>query len=509
MRRKRSTNVTDALPEAGSAAILDVLDYPNGELVVGLVAAVGTDLEFFERLLGDHLEKFGFDCNVIRLSQFLRAIDPGSLGIEVRERPEGERLNSYMDAGDKLRHLTGRDDILALYAVSAINQSRPLQNPAFPHRAHILRSLKHPDEVHALRRIYGDGFYLIGVYSSEEDRLRFLTHDKNIHEVVARQLVRRDQEEAVSFGQQTRDAFQLADVFINLQKSPKEDLWRFLDLLFGSPYISPTPDENAMFIAYSSSLRSASLSRQVGAVVTAERGELIAVGANDVPSCGGGLYWTGPDDERDHVWGFDSNDRQRNEIILDVMKRLRHWGPTAALSDEDLLREGKKLLAGSPLNDLTEYGRAVHAEMEALLSCARSGVSPRGGTLYSTTFPCHNCAKHIVAAGLKRVVYVEPYPKSKAENLHSDSITVEKRDQDKVLFEPFVGVAARRYFDLFSMNLGSGYRLNRKMEGKAVNWDRATARLRVAMPPTSYIDRERLATSLIAQTVTKAGENLS
>ncbi|MDN3612645.1 hypothetical protein QWZ16_23945 [Vibrio ostreicida] len=26
-------------------------------------------------------------------------------------------------------------------------------------------------------------------------------------------------------------------------------------------------------------------------------------------------------------------------------------------------------------------------------------------------FPCHNCAKHIVASGIKRVVYVEPYPK--------------------------------------------------------------------------------------------------
>lgn len=493
------------LSEPFMADAIDILDYPNGELVIGLVAAVGTDLELFERLLAKHLKKFKYEHDPIRLSRFLKAIDPESIGMaELRESPEKDRLNDYMDAGDKLRHMTGRNDILALSAVSAISQSRSDQHPALFRRAHVLRSLKHPDEVHTLRRIYGDGFYLIGIYSSEDDRLRFLVENKNVKpEENARELIKRDQEEAVSYGQRTRDAFQLADVFISLQKNPEKDLCRFLDLLFGNPYVSPTPDEQAMFSAFSSSLRSASLSRQVGAVVTSETGEVIAVGTNDVPAFGGGLYWPGPGDQRDHVRGFDSNDRQTDEIILDVMKRLRPSGS----SEEALLSQGKKLLKGSPLYDLTEYGRAVHAEMEALLSCARSGVSPRGGTLYSTTFPCHNCAKHIVAAGVKRVVYVEPYPKSKAADLHGDSLSVEEEDSGKVLFEPFVGVAARRYFDLFSLKLGSGYRLERKAEGKVVEWDCASARLRVAMLPTSYIDRERLATKLIAQAFTKPTED--
>lgn len=100
--------------------------------------------------------------------------------------------------------------------------------------------------------------------------------------------------------------------------------------------------------------------------------------------------------------------------------------------------------------DITEYGRAVHAEIEALLSCLRTGVSVREGTLYSTTFPCHNCAKHIVAAGIKRVVFVEPYPKSQAIGLFHDSIVLgtedTKRAEDpRVVFQPFVGVAARRW----------------------------------------------------------------
>jgi deoxycytidylate deaminase len=67
--------------------------------------------------------------------------------------------------------------------------------------------------------------------------------------------------------------------------------------------------------------------------------------------------------------------------------------------------EGRRKLRGSPLMDITEYGRAVHAEMEAILACARTGGNPSGATLYCTTSPpCHNCAKHIVDVGITRVV---------------------------------------------------------------------------------------------------------
>ena len=65
------------------------------------------------------------------------------------------------------------------------------------------------------------------------------------------------------------------------------------------------------------------------------------------------------------------------------------------------------------IDEVTEYGRIVHAELGALAAAARSGLSVVDGTLYCTTFPCHNCAKHIVASGIVRVVYVEPYPKSR------------------------------------------------------------------------------------------------
>jgi deoxycytidylate deaminase len=135
--------------------------------------------------------------------------------------------------------------------------------------------------------------------------------------------------------------------------------------------------------------------------------------------------------------------------------------------------------------------------MEALMQCARSGVSPVNGTLFTTTFPCHNCARHIIDAGIKRVLFVEPYPKSKASQLHSDAISIEAERPTKVSFMPFVGVAARRYFDLFSMRISSGWPLERKDGLKATTFIRTEAKPRVPMAPASFRELEGIATKII------------
>jgi deoxycytidylate deaminase len=176
------------------------------------------------------------------------------------------------------------------------------------------------------------------------------------------------------------------------------------------------------------------------------------------------------------------------------------------LAEKEGLEKEKveKALKGSRIRDLTEFGRAVHAEMEALLSCARARILTKGGTLYTTTFPCHNCAKHIVAAGIRRVVFIEPYQKSKAAELHKDSIRVGFSETEKDLeapsmvhFEPFVGVGPRRFFDLFSIGLGSGYPLIRKDKGgKAIAWTPNQGRLRLQMLPVMYLDLELIASAL-------------
>lgn len=478
---------------------LSTMEYAGSEIVLGLVSPVGTDLDHVEHVLTDELrEAYRYRTEVIRLSEFLKLTYPDTL----HSPTEGARLSSYMDAGERARRESGCRDFLALCAIQRIKQLRTERLEPLPEHAFILRSLKTPEEVKRLRSCYGAGFYLIGIHAPEARRLQYLIKQKHIHKGEAEALIRRDQAEDKRDGQQTRDTFHLADVFIQL--GDDDALRRAIELIFGNPFRTPTREEHAMFLAYAASLRSADLSRQVGAAILSRRDELIAVGANDVPRAGGGQYDPGHDDRRDYAQGEDPNEVRRNAMVIDLMRRL---SSSTVQDDESLLKEGLQKLKGSPILQITEFGRAVHAEMEALLSCARSGVSPRDGTLFSTTFPCHNCAKHIVAAGIRRVVYIEPYPKSQAVDLHGDAIThadslPEIRDGapvqsmiDGVRFEPFSGVAPRRYAELFAMVSAAGEKNERKLKmgGKVRRWDPSTASVRYPIVPQSYIERERLA----------------
>jgi deoxycytidylate deaminase len=427
------------------------------------------------------------------------------LEIKIDDSTEAKRVDTLMTACNELRQKTQRGDILAALAIGQIKQHRDKEKPSAG-IAYIFRSLKHPDEAELLRDIHGDGFYLLSISSSRTKRLEYLTEQQGMTKEEAKRLMKRDEEEEFELGQHMRDAFYLADCFVDIDADDaSSQIARFLDLIFGEPYLTPTNDEYAMFLAFASSLRSGDLSRQVGAVVTSAKNEVIATGANDVPCFGGGLYWTnhGESDNRDYKIGYDSNELRKYEIINSIIKILKE-----ITDSKELLQTAMQNLKGTGIFEITEYGRAVHAEMEAILSCARSGVTPRGGTLYTTTFPCHNCAKHIIATGIERVVFVEPYPKSFALALHSDAImlahdTVASDEKDKVKFEPFVGIGPRRFMDLFSITLSSGKKIKRKENGKIVNWERNSASVKIPLLSMSYIERERYLNAEIDQTMEK------
>lgn len=195
----------------------DPLPYHHSELVFGLVAPVGTDLRAVVHRLEKKVKPFNYGINPLRLSGLLQFLDPRSFGVKLKTSPEFERISTHMDAGNALREATGRNDLLALHAMHEIQRSRPRgQKGEEPYRntIHVLNSLKHPDEVRALRRVYGPGFFLIGVYSSEADRERHLNRDIGIPLGKTRELIARDSDELLPFGQHTADTFQLSDVFI-------------------------------------------------------------------------------------------------------------------------------------------------------------------------------------------------------------------------------------------------------------------------------------------------------
>lgn len=310
-------------------------DSPD-ELVLGLVAPLGADLDETVTALQEGLRLFHYETRIIRLSEILEDLH---LDVELKPQPEAERLRTFMTAGTRARELLGKD-VLALGAVRRIREGRPTGDAPSPKTAYILLTLKHPEEVRTLRSIYGPGFFLVGISASRNDRVRYLQTRRSVKdEDEAKALVRRDEEElqdtglANEFGQRTRDTFELADVFVPV--GDREQTHRFLDLVFGDPFRTPTPEEHAMFIAYATSLRSADLSRQVGSAILSTEGDLVAVGANDVAAPGGGLYWPSKHDARDYKLGHDINERRRDEFVLDTMKRLFRGTQE---SDEDLLR---------------------------------------------------------------------------------------------------------------------------------------------------------------------------
>ncbi|MBC8736872.1 hypothetical protein F6X40_08605 [Paraburkholderia sp. UCT31] len=501
---RRETAKSLAAPQP-SESDTSLNPHPYPELVVGLVGPVGVDLDPVISVLISELKNLNYESILVRLSKQIENF----FGTDHSKDREDRRIVSLMDEGTRLRTVSGRGDAVALLAIAEIKRLREEQYAgASEKHAYILRSLKHPHEVQTLRNVYGEGFFLISAYSPREVRVNALAErisksafqKKGDARAKAERIVERDElEEDTDLGQDVEDAFPLADLFVDSTNIATRDtqISRFLQLLFGNIFLTPSRDEHGMYYARSAALRSSDLSRQVGAAILRPEGDLIAVGCNDVPKCGGDLYWPGDKgDARDFQRGIDATAEERIQVIGELLGRL---GQNKLLSNSikkenlneivrDLISgEKNKILKGTRVMSLLEFGRSVHAEMAALMSAARLGISVRDATLFSTTFPCHMCARHIVASGIRRVVYIEPYPKSKAKQLHQDSINVDSAapPSDHVNFEPFVGISPRKYQDIFNSR-----EPRKDSTGKIVDWRAKYNRPRFMRFTNSYKEIE-------------------
>jgi len=459
----------------GPHAIADGLgaaDPAHIELVFGFVGPTGIDLNKVCDVLRAQLRAVQYEVVEIRLSERITTYLNKSSAFP----NEYDRIRTLMDRGTWLREESRQADIVARLGVAAIRESRvqrtdDVRRPA-KRVAYFVRSFKRPEEVEIFRDVYGKAFTLISVYASRAWRLQFLKKqlapslgaERSNAEKLATELIARDyEEEGRNLGQRVGKTFPLADAFVTSESRPdlERQLKRLVQLTFGNPYVSPTRDEQAMFFAKAAALRSLDLSRQVGAAIVSADGEILSTGCNEVPRFGGGLYWA--DDEsrmRDFERGGDSNVSIKREIVEDAfdrMKRIPGLLTVAArrkashsLANEALFADGA-YLKEAQLFDVIEFGRAVHAEMAAITQAARSGTRLQGARLFCTTFPCHLCARHIVAAGIGEVVFIEPYEKSRTAELYSDSISVEPAEPSpsRANFRAFVGVAPRRYMDFF------------------------------------------------------------
>lgn len=351
------------------------------------------------------------------------------------------QFSGQFENGDNmLRKASSRDEILAIKAILEIMDILRQKKNNSKIQVFIISSIKHQSELDILKRVFGLNFFLVGLFSSGVGQLRNMADD---------------------YKMQMEKIFKKSDIFIDIDDIEVEkEMYRFLELLYGHPFHTPKKDEYFMHIAYASSTRSASFSRQVGAVIVSDKYDLISIGCNEVPKTGGGQYW--PDDSAKREFqksqvsdrSSDSNRQEIKKILDDIYEKLRQEDFLAESNSDKFLFCLKK----SSLYDLIEFYREVDAEVEAISSCARNGHSTLNSIMYCTTFPCHLCIKHIISAGIKQVIYVEPYLKSK-EHLFDDSILVnekknsENKTNDKVLFKQFIGIGPKRFLDLFSLTL--------------------------------------------------------
>lgn len=144
-----------------------------------------------------------------------------------------------------------------------------------------------------------------------------------------------------------------------------QELEKFLSDFKTHPSSSPSESWDSYFmgLAYRVRERSSCHHRQVGALVVREN-RILATGYNQPPS------------------GFPHCDQ--TECIRDALK----------------IESGQN----------QEICYAAHAEQNAISQAARFGISTNGSTIYVTHRPCSICARLIVNAGIKRVVFAEGYP---------------------------------------------------------------------------------------------------
>jgi deoxycytidylate deaminase len=507
--KKRPQEKTEVVTDlfSGSQAARNISETHTEELVIALCGPIGSPLHEVANAIETMLTNtFGYEhCTKIRLSRFIQ---------EHAHRVEGTipksgftRIEAQIETGNKLREKYG-SSILADFAVNAIRLDRQRHKEEQGHETfvprricHIIDSIKNQEELDLLRMVYREMLYVVGVFSPLEQREENLKR-KGLDSGEVYRLIDRDSGEESTTGQTVRDTFPLSDFFLRTDTGTDSQLSRmverFLHLILGTKVVTPTANESAMYAAASAAANSACLSRQVGAAVTSADDMLLGTGWNDVPKKGGGLYMSDPSDpngDRDkRCWNREGgkcfNDDEKQLFANQLMDALEELIPP-----EQAENARQKIASSKKLRGLIEFSRSIHAEMHALLTAGRvAGENIAGGKLFVTTYPCHSCARHIVAAGINEVYYIEPYRKSLAIKLHGDSISERETETEKVRLLPFDGVSPARYLDLFKVRPDS-----RKRNGVMIHILPKQARPRLEKSMQAFSELEGLVVKSLAR----------
>jgi len=231
----------------------------------------------------------------------------------------------------------------------------------------VIDGIRNPLEAKELKKL--NGFYLIGITSSQETIVkRVLSRKREGDSISEEQIIEKLETEKgkgqPADGQQVSKCIEASDYLIVNEGSPDElktKVEHFLNLLSGED--RPNFGEVFMGLSYLWAERSTCLRRKVGSVIAKDSQQLTA-GYNGAPR---------------------------------TMKHCKELG--------GCLREKLNI----PSGQRHEICRGTHAEQNAITQAAKFGINIDGGTLYCNTHPCSICTKMIINAGITKVVYDSDY----------------------------------------------------------------------------------------------------
>ncbi|MCW8385088.1 deaminase [Fluoribacter dumoffii] len=238
-------------------------------------------------------------------------------------------------------------------------------------------------------------------------------------------------------GQQIAKLFHKSHYYFNLdlpKVNIKLELKKFIKQILGEYDEYPSQDEFGMNLAYQVSVRSNFPGdRHVGAAIISTQGEVLSVASIRAPSKSSN---TNLSDQLKVTDGYNI-----------YKKKIENWTKQLKEATNNEYKDIIKFL-----EDTLDFHPCTHAEIAAIIDAAKIGVSVKGSILYSTTFPCHLCAKEIINSGISRVVYLEAYPKSKNQELYPNSLDINPKNRTELIpFDFYYGIGPKRFIYAYSL----------------------------------------------------------
>lgn len=413
----------------------------NGAYAIGLTGPFGSGCTTSAAMLSEFL---GFTNTP--LSRALRSEWKRVNGDKDPER------RALQELGDELRQ-KNRAGVLAELAVQEVERD------GREHGRIVFDGIRNLGEIDYLRERFGHRFLLFALEcpkSHRWERLQPKYEKRGLTQEDFSADDKRDKDEEVAYGQQVQLCVDRSDVLITnddevTQQKLRHKLTDYVKLVTGEEPRYATPMETLMNFAYSASHGSKCLKRQVGAVLVAARpgemGPIVGTGFNENPPQTAACVDepTYGADVAKGVRGSCYRDILRYESFVELssLKRLCPVCGTqiAAPAKTPPWRCTK---CGAHLEDYfwperaMSWCTAIHAEVAALISAGHRAART---TLYTTTFPCFQCAEKIAQAGVNAVVFTEPYPDVKA------GYRIELAGIDTKRFE---GVRSARFQEIFA-----------------------------------------------------------